>query len=395
MSFVKVDRIESLLEENPYKTQWISLADTSKTIYPFYQTSIWLDYSLKRKLKDYVLYTHLNKNIYAVRILDKKYDLTGILLFFFDEHKLQFKYRSRKLFNFKIPIVRVLGGEPLISRDRTLYEKVVHEIFGTFPDVAALKMTWIQFEGPLWDTFRGLSVDKSSTCSFYSPDDFSTTHNNITLYSSFDDHLSSFNHKFRYNLRQTHKKLKNYCDGRLDLVRFECLKDVEVFLRDAHQVSLASWQHQKLGPQMLFTNDEIKNFQRFAEERVLRSYILYADEVPIAYVRGFQFGDVYYYSRSGYDATLKNYAPGKVLFYLLLQDIYDHRPPKLLNFQEGDYDFKKDFATDKFEKKSILLIKRNLPIRFSFIIFCHKKYYDYYTKIKKIVKSVRCLILSL
>ncbi|WP_205743262.1 GNAT family N-acetyltransferase [Geobacter sp. FeAm09] len=175
---------------------------------------------------------------------------------------------------------------------------------------------------------------------------------------SFDEYLLKFSKKARYNLKREIKLLGTSGNGELSLVRVEHAADVALFLDGASQISSRSWQH-ALGPQMVNSPEERLRYERFAGQGVLRCYLLKCGERPCAFVRGFQFGDVFYYSRTGFDQNFSGYSPGRAMFCLLLEDLYTHRPPKRLNFQEGEYEYKRHFATGHVEQADMLLVRND------------------------------------
>ena len=53
---------------------------------------------------------------------------------------------------------------------------------------------------------------------------------------------------------------------------------------------------------------------------------------------------------------MPEYSPGKVLLYLLIEDLCNHRPPKCLTFFEGGAPYKDVFGTGVLEDASVLLV---------------------------------------
>ena len=73
-----------------------------------------------------------------------------------------------------------------------------------------------------------------------------------------------------------------------------------------------------------------------AEQGWLRSYILYCENVPCAFMLGFQYGGCYYYDDVGYDPAYAKWSVGSVLQLKVIEDILDSpHPLKHFDFRPG------------------------------------------------------------
>ena len=257
-----------------------------------------------------------------------------------------------------------------------------------FPDCTALHIPWLPTNSSLFSSLQTVDTVRSGAAP-YLPCRDHTTHYSISLCPTFDEYLAKLTHKTRYQARKALKKLREYCGNQLELVRIEQAEQIQAFLDAAAEVSRNSWQHDALGAQMENSHEEVERYTQFVRQGVLRCYLLLCKGEAVAFVRGFQFSGVYYYSRTGFDADLNNYAPGKVLLYLLLEDLHKHNPPYTFNFQEGDYEYKRHFATDCRPKTDLLLVRadwRGSCIN-KLAIALHRVYQDSVARLKKLTKG--------
>lgn len=337
--------------------EWLELAGTSDNLYAFYQSPLWWQYTLQSSLTDYVLRLKDAQQATMLEIRDRADRLVCLTGLYRDECGLFFCYKERVLFKKRIPVVRVAGGAPLLLLQQpeviALFTKAA---LTAFPDCTALYIPWLPTNSPLFTTIVGLDARQLGATAYLPHRDYGT-HYSITLAATFDDYLAKLSHKTRYQARKALKKLREYGDNQLELLRIERADQIPQFLAAATAVSHSSWQHTTLGPQMECSYEEIERFTAFARQGVLRCYLLLCKGNAVAYVRGFQFGGVYYYSRTGFDVALTSYGPGKVLMLLLLEDLHNHNPPHFFNFQEGDYEYKRHFATDYSLKTDLLLVR--------------------------------------
>jgi CelD/BcsL family acetyltransferase involved in cellulose biosynthesis len=182
----------------------------------------------------------------------------------------------------------------------------------------------------------------------------------LRLGAGAEEYFSKMSSKSRGNLRKRVKQLTARGDGMLELVRVEAEDQTGEFLREAAAVSRKTWQHRVLGARVSDAEEERAEFTAVARRGLLRSYTLRCGGEPCAFVVGHQYGGVYHYNELGYDPAYADFSPGTVLLYLLIQDLFAHRPPRILNFGVGDADYKRRFGNVQMEDSSVLVFRRSL-----------------------------------
>ena len=120
---------------------------------------------------------------------------------------------------------------------------------------------------------------------------------------------------------------------------------------------------------------------------MLRSYLLRCGERPCAFVLGYQHGDVYHYAEIGYDRDFTNFSPGMVLYYLLVRDLFAHRPPSTLNFGRGDADYKQRFGNVQREDVSIFLMRKTHRNRLR--VGSHSAFRSFVSAARRAVRRVK------
>lgn len=166
-----------------------------------------------------------------------------------------------------------------------------------------------------------------------------------------EDYWKKFSSKTRSTFRRKEKKL-----GVIRFRRFDKEEEVSEFLADAHRVSVLSWQTRRLGLRIRNDAKEILNNQQLARMRAFRSYVLYQEERPLAFLYGIQFRDTFHYIEVGYDPSVSNLSPGQVLLVHVLEDLIRDRTPQLFDFGAGDADYKRLFSNFETTSGSICLV---------------------------------------
>lgn len=104
---------------------------------------------------------------------------------------------------------------------------------------------------------------------------------------------------------------------------------------------------------------QVAHFREIAERGWLRSYLLVAPKRPVAFFIGYQYAGLYEHSDPGYVPDLARLGPGSVLNYLAIEDVFEHDPPKVLDFGFGENKYKRLLGDAEHEACSVHLAPRN------------------------------------
>jgi hypothetical protein len=286
---------------------------------------------------------------------DDRGNVVGVVPMQLGEYPLVFSAGRRPLWKFRLSTAYILGGQPRVPGIPTTHDELFRCIWEGVPDLDAVYLKGMPAAGPCWSSLRhgsheGIVYAERGVRDLYS----------ITLPDSFEHYLAKFKQKKRYNLKRQVKVLRERGGGALELVRAESDAQIGAFLDDAKIVAQNSWQH-RLSVKDSDDWDEQARVEDLARRGFLRCYLLKSGGTPCAYVIGYQSQGVFHYADIGYDERYAQFSPGSVLLYLLIEDLIEHRSPRLLNFGIGDSHYKSQFATDTTAEASVLLLRRTAP----------------------------------
>lgn len=168
-----------------------------------------------------------------------------------------------------------------------------------------------------------------------------------------------FSSKTRSTFRRKQKKIGSS--------RLVCVTEpghVAEFLDAAHLISQRTWQSAQLGLRIRNDDSEAQLFTFLATQHALRSYLLYVDEKPVAFLIGTQFQGHFSYEEVGYDRDYADRSPGLVLLLHVLEDLLKNDPPRRFDFGGGEADYKRLFATSTSESGSVWLVPPSLQPQF-------------------------------
>ncbi|HEX9103425.1 MAG TPA: GNAT family N-acetyltransferase [Polyangia bacterium] len=253
----------------------------------------------------------------------------------------------------------LLGGQPLAPPDRAVLAVFLAALVDELADDQCLLMPRLA-QGGLFHRVAE-SIGGEGRFFTYAPAiaGGGLIHS-LALRSTFAAYeREHFSGKQRGNMRRRLKSLEREL-GSARLRRFSAPDEVAPFLADARAVSQASWQFATVGPHFERSEDWERKLGDLARRGVLRSYVLYAGERPVAFVLGYQRSDVFYHVKTGYDRSLSRLAPGIALLCLVLEELGETGRPQRVHFMFGDTDYKRDFADQHVPSDELMLLPRTL-----------------------------------
>jgi hypothetical protein len=114
-----------------------------------------------------------------------------------------------------------------------------------------------------------------------------------------------------------------------------------------------SWQAQLSGQQF-----RMDNFAGIAERGWLRAFLLMCGDRAVAFTVYYQGMGNLVSGVLGYDRAFARFSPGAILFYRMLAKLYEHDTPLLLDFGEGDAEYKRQWANRVTEVGSVLVVRQ-------------------------------------
>jgi len=185
----------------------------------------------------------------------------------------------------------------------------------------------------------------------------------INMPPTFDDYYRKFDANMRRNFRRESKRLRELSVGELDLLRVERELQVAPFLRDATMIAETSWQKMLVGCPMNMPAPRFEVLTRLARQGMLRCYLLRCGDIPCAYAVAFQCNEVFYYYEIAFNPKFSKASPGKVLLYMVLNDLFAHNRPKLFYFGPGAFEYKRWFSNSEGEERTAYILRKSISNR--------------------------------
>jgi CelD/BcsL family acetyltransferase involved in cellulose biosynthesis len=121
------------------------------------------------------------------------------------------------------------------------------------------------------------------------------------------------------------------------------------FQRTARVITELTYQERLLRVGLPATAEFLRKLVREAEEDNVRSYVLFHADRPIAFAYCSSRGRNLTYQVIGYDPDYRNFSPGRVLLYLMLEALFREGRYDKFDFGAGEAFYKSFFATDSVQ----------------------------------------------
>jgi CelD/BcsL family acetyltransferase involved in cellulose biosynthesis len=206
---------------------------------------------------------------------------------------------------------------------------------------------------PIQNPLERLSMQHGALC--YVPSTY--CHHYVDLSGTFQEYLGKFTSKSRSSLQRKVRKLTQ------EDVEFQTFRSADELLRFhllARQVSLKTYQENLLRTGLPDTPAFRDELRARGEEDTARAFLLVKGSTPIAYLYSPAEQGVLMYDHLGYDPQFRQDSPGTVLQYLALEFLFAERKFTMFDFEEGEGQHKKMFATHSLECADFLLFAPTL-----------------------------------
>ena len=182
----------------------------------------------------------------------------------------------------------------------------------------------------------------------------------IRVQESFDSYVRTLSKKSRHNMRRELRLLNAAAGSPLRLTAVTDISQVPAFLEAAGHVFEKSW-HARHGATRIGADPKTEaRLNWLASNGWLRAYLLSKGSEPIAFILGWHYRGTLTAHRVAYSLPWSRYSPGKVLWWLVIEDIHSSKTIDRINFGIGDWEYKRVLATDVHQVANVWLIKPSL-----------------------------------
>ncbi|MFT5756258.1 MAG: hypothetical protein ACI9LM_000970 [Alteromonadaceae bacterium] len=179
----------------------------------------------------------------------------------------------------------------------------------------------------------------------------------IDFPATYDEYLASLSRKSRYKYKKSFEKFGTKFEGDFRFETFKSQSSVKEFFSYLNDIYKLTWQAKTFGLKERNDDKTIALHEVIANQNQFLSYVLFIENKPIAFILGYACSQEFLYFEIGYDENFKNFEPGKVLAWMLIDDLYKHHKIKSLDFDTGENNYKKVLGNSHYYCNKLLLTK--------------------------------------
>jgi hypothetical protein len=289
-----------------------------------------------------------------LRAYDVKVDGQGVgrLIGVREPFRYQVRFGPLKLFKWRTQRIRIIGEYGVVGHSGAdLLTTAVAELVRMEHSVT---LQAIPSDSPLYEAARALrelSAVHVRPCYAYARlaagahrkcDDKKrdAARHRLVTGGDFETYLKSLSKSTRQTFRQTLRKLHQ--SHAIELRVYERPEAVEEFVASAGTVARTTYQQKRLG--LGFTDAEgvTRRVRLAAENGWLRSFVLFCDGQPAAYVEGYQGGGRWFTFQIGHDPKWSSLSLGTACQLEVVRYLIESADrPRIIDYLEGDMDYKR------------------------------------------------------
>ena len=291
--------------------------------------------------------------------------LEAVTAFFVRQARMDIRFGLYSLLRIKLKMLQFVGHSVAYRKNADLsaiYRQLDHFLTHEGPAFDLGMIEAIDIGNPMFEAFFSRQRGKLVL-------DTVSPRNEVIRYLEFppswDDYLASMSKKTRYNLKRAVKIFSATFDSRIRLERYSTADEVIAFLDAKNDIFADTWPAKTLPDFAGRETWERQENTAMAQAGCFKSYVLYGAEEPIAYLRGYQYKNFYYFEEIGYKQRWAGISPGTVLNYLFLEELMSSSDaPAKLSFGYGENHYKKIFGNSEIEANQAYLYRFDSRIRY-------------------------------
>jgi len=226
-------------------------------------------------------------------------------------------------------MIKFMSGCLLLAPGECWLDGLFACIAKCYPERPAVKIERIPRPGPLHDYVRSSARIRERY--FLQEMPGQNRVHTIPLPPTFDQFLTRYNAKRRYNLRRQLRLLQERTAGKLAMSRYDSIRDIQDFV--THYAKLLRARG-RIADAAQF-DQEYASFEAHHRHRasvgLLRSYVLRDAEHPIACILGYQYGETFLLGQTEHDPAYAEFSPGTVLLHMVIEDLINDGRMSLIN----------------------------------------------------------------
>jgi len=184
----------------------------------------------------------------------------------------------------------------------------------------------------------------------------------VAVHGSFQEYLKKFSSKARQNLTRSVRKFSDRQESQAAYEVYTEPHQMAVFYAEASAISRQTYQARLLKAGFPENESFITEMCDLASRGMARGYLLRDRGKAIAFAWCTGKGTCLTYNTIGYLPSEASQSPGTILLYHILDDVFSSSKFSVIDFGNGEAQYKSMFATDRKEIVSVYFFRMTFRI---------------------------------
>ena len=196
---------------------------------------------------------------------------------------------------------------------------------------------------------------------YYIPAQFNRYY--IDLQQTFDEYQHTFSSKTRSTIKRKIKKFNSFCNQSMYCKTYRNKEELQEFYWLARGISSKSYQEKLLDAGLPDTVEFTQEMLEKAQNDNIRAYLLFNDNIPVAYMYCPVQDNVLLYQYLGYDPDYMKWSVGTILHWFVFEDLFKEAKFSYFDFTEGQSEHKRLYSTASILCGNIFIIQNSFKMR--------------------------------
>lgn len=170
---------------------------------------------------------------------------------------------------------------------------------------------------------------------------------------SFEGFLKSHTH-IKGTYRKHGNRLRKLYGNKLQIECYAEPHELDVMLEQSEEIARKTWQR-KLGNQSFLSDDVRARYLFCCNHGWSRDFVLSIDKLPVAYLHGIAYRNVFYAEHKGYDPAYRSQGVGTYLLIHVIREMCEDESIHCVDFNVGNDEDKRRYCDSSFQVADIQL----------------------------------------
>lgn len=199
---------------------------------------------------------------------------------------------------------------------------------------------------------------------------FQYDHYYTDLSGGTDAYLRHFSRQSLRKIRRRIRDLQAFGKGQMRMEEFTNPAQIEQFLADSAQIAAKTYQVRLLKTGLTSSSATLERIRRHARDGQALGFVLYLNDLPIAFDYSFVRNGIVFGDYLGYDPQYARWSPGTVLTFMIFERLFKEGRYRFFDHGQGEGYHKQLFSTGSVRCADIYYLRNLLRNRLVITLHC-------------------------